>query len=54
MSDGKRPTSRYNARLKQEWDEIHRQHPKDCACWECIGRLQAWIMRTIQERKAKP
>ena len=21
-------------------------HGKGCACWQCIGRLQAWIVRT--------
>lgn len=21
-------------------------HHKGCACWQCIGRLQAWVLRT--------
>lgn len=25
-------------------------HGRDCACWQCIGRLQAWIVRSWKER----
>src|ERR1700678_1371711 len=28
------------------WAINHRHNPRGCACWECIGRLQAWIVRT--------
>jgi hypothetical protein len=28
------------------------EHGKYCACWQCIGRLQAWVVRTRKEALA--
>lgn len=31
--------------LDEFWWIVDLNHPRGCACWACIGRLQAWICR---------
>jgi hypothetical protein len=41
--------------LRREMARQERQgglHDKWCACWRCIGRLQAWIINTRLGREA--
>ena len=43
-------------RNNREWDEEikrqnwHAYHPKGCACWGCIGRLQASVVQSYVRR----
>lgn len=45
-------TLRENGMPENEvWALVNTRHRKDCACWTCIGRLQAWILRSQAERR---
>ena len=32
--------------LDEFWWIVDVNHSRGCACWACIGRLQAWIVRS--------